>query len=109
MSSAWWWCAQAGAMAWRAVEVLRAHGGLWGAVAGCLPEAAQRSLLLGAPDLDGEKISALRLFPGLIGAENQCFQDPAAAGQGAHGSRTRHSLTPCMIRHVTRYGRTFIG
>jgi hypothetical protein len=40
-------------MAWRAVEVLRAQGGLWGAVAGCLPEAAQRSLLLDASDLDG--------------------------------------------------------
>lgn len=43
---------QAGAVAWRAVELLRAQPGMWEAVAGCLPEAAQRSLLLGAPDLD---------------------------------------------------------
>lgn len=43
---------QAGVVAWRAVELLRLQPGMWEAVAGCLPEAAQRSLLLGAPDLD---------------------------------------------------------
>ncbi len=43
---------QAGAVASRAVELLQAQPGMWQAVARCLPEAAQRSLLLGAPDLD---------------------------------------------------------
>ncbi|BDA41474.1 probable Nucleoporin NUP188 homolog at N-terminal half [Coccomyxa sp. Obi] len=43
---------QAGAVAWRAVELVQAQPGMWQAVAGCLPEAAQRSLQLSAPDLD---------------------------------------------------------
>lgn len=40
---------QAGPMAWRATEILRGQVGFWEHLAGCLPDAAQRSLALAGP------------------------------------------------------------
>ncbi|CAK0783823.1 hypothetical protein CVIRNUC_007023 [Coccomyxa viridis] len=40
---------QAGPMAWKATEILREQPQLWQCLAGCLPDAAQRSLALSAP------------------------------------------------------------
>ena len=40
---------KAGPMAWKATEILREQPKLWQCLAGCLPDAAQRSLALPAP------------------------------------------------------------
>ena len=40
---------KAGPMAWKATEILREQPRLWQCLAGCLPDAAQRSLALSAP------------------------------------------------------------
>lgn len=40
---------QAGPMAWRATEILRGQVSFWEHLAGCLPDAAQRSLALAGP------------------------------------------------------------
>ena len=116
---------KAGPMAWKATEVLREQPRLWQCLAGCLPDAAQRSLALSAPAAavheesedagEGEvqewlrkgdtawrlaaEASALQLFA------LEAFASPAGSGKSLLPS---HAKTMLVDKNILRKGQEYL-
>ena len=116
---------KAGPMAWKATEILRKQPQLWQGLAGCLPDAAQRSLALSAPAAavheesedagEGEvqewlrkgdtawrlaaEASALQLFA------LEAFASPAGSGKIILPS---HAKTMLVDKNILRKGQEYL-